>query len=153
MDEQKDYLKFVVKFIFDSFQEFEREICSEAGGSYSLNTTIKSCKTLVRANLQLAKWAASYHIPSFDEYLDVAGIQIAAYFTLACILMAMENICKKEAYKLLESRDQLVRLSCTKMRVMNDIYGLEMVNSTIPQGPKNRRSGPHEAEHRLDVAA
>ncbi|KAH0879399.1 hypothetical protein HID58_066793, partial [Brassica napus] len=124
MDEQKDYLKFVVKFIFDSFQEFEREICSEAGGSYSLNTTIKSCKTLVRANLQLAKWAASYHIPSFDEYLDVAGIQIAAYFTLACILMAMENICKKEAYEWLESRDQLVRLSCTKMRVMNDIYGL-----------------------------
>lgn len=40
MDGQPDYLKFVVKHIFDTFQEFEREVASELGGSYSLKATI-----------------------------------------------------------------------------------------------------------------
>lgn len=42
MDEQPDYLKFVVKFIFDTFQEYERELGSEVGGSYSVKATIES---------------------------------------------------------------------------------------------------------------
>lgn len=84
------------------------------------------CKTLVRANLQLARWAAVGHLPSFEEYLDVAGIEIAVDFTLAGTLMATPNICKKEAYEWLESRDQLVRMLCTQTRLINDLFGFEV---------------------------
>ncbi|CDY13053.1 BnaA09g17640D [Brassica napus] len=104
MDGLPDYLKSVVKFIFGTFQEFEREIGS---------------------NLQLAKWASVDHLPSFEEYLDVAGIEIAVDFTLACVLMAMENICKEEAYEWLKSREKLVRAMTTKARVPNDMFGYE----------------------------
>ncbi|CAN7023276.1 unnamed protein product, partial [Brassica oleracea var. botrytis] len=103
----------------------ERELGSEVGGSYSVKATIESCKTLVRANLQLARWAAVGHLPSFEEYLDVAGIEIAVDFTLAGTLMATPNICKKEAYEWLESRDQLVRMLCTQTRLINDLFGFE----------------------------
>ncbi|WZZ13663.1 hypothetical protein YC2023_106752 [Brassica napus] len=122
MDGQPDYLKFVVKYIFDTVQEFEREVASELGGSYSLKATIDECKGYVRANLQLATWAEAYHVPSFEEYLDVAGVEVAVEFTIAGILMAMKDICKKEAYEWLKSRDKLVRAMFTVTRVLNDIH-------------------------------
>ncbi|KAF3504216.1 hypothetical protein F2Q69_00041609 [Brassica cretica] len=118
-------LKSVVKFVFGKFQEFEREIGSELGGLYSLEVTIEYFKIYMRSNLQLAKWASVDHLPSFEEYLDVAGIEIAVDFTLACVLMAMENICKEEAYEWLKSREKLVRAMTTKARVPNDMFGYE----------------------------
>ncbi|KAL0693373.1 hypothetical protein Bca4012_060553 [Brassica carinata] len=120
-----DYLKSLVKFIFDIFQECERELESELGGLYSLKATIEYFKRYMRSNLQLAKWASADHLPSFEEYLDVAGLEIAVDFTLACVLMAMENICKEEAYEWLKSRDKLVRAMSTKARVPNDMFGYE----------------------------
>ncbi|CAN6858545.1 unnamed protein product [Brassica oleracea var. botrytis] len=125
MDGLPDYLKSVVKFVFGTFQEFEREIGSELGGLYSLEVTIEYFKIYMRSNLQLAKWASVDHLPSFEEYLDVAGIEIAVVFTLACVLMAMENICKEEAYEWLKSREKLVRAMTTKARVPNDMFGYE----------------------------
>ena len=80
----------------------------------------------MRSNLQLAKWASADHLPSFEEYLDVAGLEIAVEFTLACILMLMENIRKEEAYEWLKSRDKLVRAMSTKARVPNDMFGYEV---------------------------
>ncbi|CAA0279710.1 unnamed protein product [Arabidopsis thaliana] len=123
MEGLPDYLKSVAKFIFHTFQEFEREVSSESGGSYSLKATIEDCKRMMRSNLQLAKWAVTGHLPSFDEYLDVAGVEIAVYFTVAGILLGMENINKKEAYEWLIFRDKLVRAMSTKARLVNDLFG------------------------------
>ncbi|KAL9309051.1 putative lyase [Arabidopsis thaliana] len=108
MDGLPDYLKSVVKFVFNTFQEFERE-----------------CKRSLRINLQVAKWVKAGHLPSFDEYLDVAGLELAISFTFAGILMGMENVCKPEAYEWLKSRDKLVRGVITKVRLLNDIFGYE----------------------------
>ncbi|CAH2036177.1 unnamed protein product, partial [Thlaspi arvense] len=41
MDGLPDYLKSVVKFVTGTFQEFERELGPEVGGSYSLEVTIE----------------------------------------------------------------------------------------------------------------
>ncbi|KAF8116643.1 hypothetical protein N665_0015s0020 [Sinapis alba] len=125
MDGQPDYLKFVVKFIFDTFQEFEREVESELGGSYSLKATIDECKRITRANLELAKWAEADHVPSFEEYLEVAGVEVAVDFTLAGVLLAMKDISKKEAYEWLKSRDELVISMYTITRILNDLWGFE----------------------------
>ncbi|CAN6935922.1 unnamed protein product [Brassica oleracea] len=125
MDGLPDYLKSLVKFIFGTFQEFERELGSELGGLYSVKATTEYFKRYMRSNLQLAKWASADHLPSFKEYLDVAGLEIAVDFSLACVLMAMENIFKEEAYEWLKSRDKLVRAMSTKARVPNDMFGYE----------------------------
>jgi hypothetical protein len=79
----------------------------------------------LRINLQVAKWVKAGHLPSFDEYLDVAGLELAISFTFAGILMGMENVCKPEAYEWLKSRDKLVRGVITKVRLLNDIFGYE----------------------------
>ncbi|CAN7091483.1 unnamed protein product [Brassica rapa subsp. narinosa] len=125
MDGLPYYLKSVVKLIIGTFQEFERELGSELGGFYSVEATIEYFKIYMRSNLQLAKWATADHLPSFEEYLDVAGLEIAVDFTLASVLMGMENICKEEAYEWLKSRDKLVRAMTTKARVPNDMFGYE----------------------------
>ncbi|CAA7048213.1 unnamed protein product [Microthlaspi erraticum] len=126
MDGLPNYMKYVVKFVFDTFQEFERELGSELGGSYGVKATIEEFKIFVRANLLLAKWAAVGHLPSFDEYLDATGDEFAIYLTLTGILMAMDhNICKKEAYEWLKSRDKLVRAITIKSRVEDDMFGYE----------------------------
>jgi len=80
----------------------------------------------LRINLQVAKWVKAGHLPSFDEYLDVAGLELAISFTFAGILMGMENVCKPEAYEWLKSRDKLVRGVITKVRLLNDIFGYEV---------------------------
>ncbi|KAL1209187.1 Terpenoid synthase 28 [Cardamine amara subsp. amara] len=121
MDGLPDYLKSVAKFIFATFQEFEREVGSEVGGSYVLKATIEECKKMMRANLQLAKWAVTGHLPSFDEYVDVGGVEIAVDFTLVGIMLAMDNICKKEACEWLI--EKLVRPMATKARLVNDLFG------------------------------
>ncbi|KAJ4878154.1 Terpenoid synthase 28 [Raphanus sativus] len=123
MDGVPDYLKSLVKFIFGTFQEFEREVGSELGGRYSVEATIEYFKEYIRSNLQLAKWACADHLPSFEEYLYVGGLEVAVDLTVACILMAMENICKEEAFEWLKSRDKLLRATSTKARVPNDMFG------------------------------
>ncbi|XP_048596597.1 terpenoid synthase 28-like isoform X1 [Brassica napus] len=125
MDRLPDYLKSVVEFVIGTFQEFERELGSELGAVYSMEATIEYFKRYMRSNLQLAKWASVDYLPSFQEYLDVAGLEIALDFTLACVLMAMKNICKEEAYEWLKCRDKLNKAIATKARVFNDMFGYE----------------------------
>lgn len=36
------YLKYGVKFIFEYFQEFERELVAKVGGSYSVKAKLKA---------------------------------------------------------------------------------------------------------------
>lgn len=84
------------------------------------------CKRYARANLQLATWAEADHVPSFEEYLEVAGVEVAVDFTIAGVLMAMKDICKKEAYEWLKSGDKLVIAMYTVTRVLNDIHGYEV---------------------------
>ncbi|CAH8358479.1 unnamed protein product [Eruca vesicaria subsp. sativa] len=123
MDGVPDYLKSLVKFIFGTFQEFEKEVGSELGGRYSVEATIEYFKEYIWSNLQLAKWACVDHLPSFEEYLYVGGLEVAVDLTVACILMAMENICKEEAFEWLKTRDKLLRDMSTKARVPNDMFG------------------------------
>ncbi|CAA7016841.1 unnamed protein product [Microthlaspi erraticum] len=80
----------------------------------------------MRANLLLAKWAVVGHLPSFDEYIDATGDEFGVYLTMTGILMAMDqNICKKEAYEWLKSREKLVRAMTIKSRVADDMFAYE----------------------------
>jgi len=56
MDKQPDYLKFVFKFILDTFEEFEKELRPE-GGSFGVCATIEEVinQTLF-SNLYMSIW-------------------------------------------------------------------------------------------------
>lgn len=83
-------------------------------------------KTHVKANFDLAKWALVYHVPSFEEYMEVGEEEIAVYATLASRYMSMTKMAAKEAYEWLKSRPKLVQAVCVKGRLMDDITGFQV---------------------------
>ncbi|ESQ38307.1 hypothetical protein EUTSA_v10028539mg [Eutrema salsugineum] len=111
MERQPDYLRFVFKFILDVFDD--------------VKATKDEFKRLVRANVDLLKWARAGRIPSFEEYMKVGEVEIAVYSTMAALLMGMGHIANEEAYEWLKSRPQLVQSLCTKTRLLNDMTGFE----------------------------
>ncbi|CAE6186234.1 unnamed protein product [Arabidopsis arenosa] len=124
MDRQPAFLKFVFKFILDVFKDFERELGSE-GRSYSLKGTLDEFKRLVKANLDLAKWAQASHVPSFDDYMEVGEVEITMYATMAGTLMGMGHIATEKAYEWLKSRPKIIQSLSINGRLMNDMAGFE----------------------------
>ncbi|KAG7632986.1 Terpene synthase N-terminal domain [Arabidopsis suecica] len=122
MDKQPDYLKFVFKFILDTFEEFEKELRPE-GGSFGVCATIEEFKSLVKANLEAEKWALADNMPSFEEYIEVTGVGITAMTTLMGAMMCMGKIVPKEDYKWLKSRPKIIQALAIKGRLMNDMKG------------------------------
>ncbi|KAH0901711.1 hypothetical protein HID58_041214 [Brassica napus] len=135
MDKQPDYLKFVFKFILDVFKDFEREVGSE-GRSYIVKSTVEEFKILVKANLDLAKWAQIAHVPSFEDYMVVGELEVSWYASMAGTFMGMGHIAMKEAYEWLKSRPKLIQAISINGRLMNDMTGFEddMSRGYVPNG-------------------
>ena len=83
-------------------------------------------KTIVKANLEVEKWAQAACMPSFEDYMEVAGVGVASIATLAGSLMCMGKIVTKEAYQWLKSRPKLIQVLCMKGRLVNDMNGFEV---------------------------
>ncbi|KAG5413512.1 hypothetical protein IGI04_001079 [Brassica rapa subsp. trilocularis] len=124
MDKQPNYLKFVFKFILDVFKDFEREVGSE-GRSYIVKSTVQEFKILVKANLDLAKWAQIAHVPSFEDYMVVGELEVSWYASMAGTFMGMGHIAMKGAYEWLKSRPKLIQAISINGRLMNDMTGFE----------------------------
>uniref|UniRef100_A0A0D3DF51 Uncharacterized protein n=1 Tax=Brassica oleracea var. oleracea TaxID=109376 RepID=A0A0D3DF51_BRAOL len=124
MDKQPDYLKFVLNFMIDTFEEFERELGPQ-GRSYNVSASKEVLKTYVKANFDLAKWGLVYHVPSFEEYMEVGEVEVAVYATLASRYMSMGKMVAKEAFEWLKSRPKIVQSLCVKGRLMDDITGFQ----------------------------
>ncbi|KAG7621164.1 Terpenoid cyclases/protein prenyltransferase alpha-alpha toroid [Arabidopsis suecica] len=124
MDKQPGYLRFVLNFILDTFEEFKRQLGPE-GRSYSVNATIEEFKAAAKANIDLEKWAQADHIPSFEKYMEVGEVEVTVYASLAGIFMSMGKMATKEAFEWLKSRPKLVQYLSIKGRLMNDLMGYE----------------------------
>ncbi|KAG7542142.1 Isoprenoid synthase domain superfamily [Arabidopsis thaliana x Arabidopsis arenosa] len=122
MDKQPDYLRFVLNFILDTFEEFERELRTN-GRSYSVNATIEEFKAATKANIDLEKWAQAGHMPSFEEYMEVGEVEVTVCASLADIFMSMGKMATKEAFEWLKSRPKLVQSLSMRGRLMNDLMG------------------------------
>ena len=83
-------------------------------------------KAVVKANFEHAKWAHAAHLPSFEEYMEAAELEITVCAVLGGCFMSLGKMATKEAYEWLKSRPRLVKSLCVRCRLMNDIYGLEV---------------------------
>ncbi|CAN6825794.1 unnamed protein product, partial [Brassica oleracea] len=124
MDKQPEYLKAILNFILDTFEDFEKEL-RPGGKPYSLEANIEEFKANVKANFEHAKWAHAAHLPSFEEYMEVAEVVIGVYVILAGYFICLGKMATKEAYEWLKSRPRLVKSISVRGRLMNDITGLE----------------------------
>ncbi|KAG2318422.1 hypothetical protein Bca52824_011635 [Brassica carinata] len=82
-------------------------------------------KAVVKANFDHAKWAQAGHLPSFEEYMEVAEVDITVCAALAGCFISLGKMATKEAYEWLKSRPRLVKSLCVRGRLVNDITGLE----------------------------
>ncbi|WZZ09229.1 hypothetical protein YC2023_095150 [Brassica napus] len=124
MDKQPEYLKAVLNLMLDTFEYFEKELRPE-GKPYSVEANIEEFKAVVKANFEHAKWAHAAHLPSFEEYMEAAELEITVCAVLGGCFMSLGKMATKEAYEWLKSRPRLVKSLCVRCRLMNDIYGLE----------------------------
>lgn len=66
------------------------------------------------------------YVFSFEEYLEVVGVEVVVDFIIVGVLMVMKDICKKEVYEWLKFGDKFVIVMYIVIRVLNDIYGYEV---------------------------
>ena len=78
-------------------------------------------KNQARAYFAEAKWLHDEHIPTFEEYMDVAQVS-AGYIALATTsLVGMGDIATKEAFDWLSSNPKIMLSSSFIARLMDDI--------------------------------
>lgn len=95
----------------------------DSHGSLSLSIYIyvSQMKNVVRAYFDEAKWLSLGHIPTMEEYLDVALVSCAYPSLIATSLVGMENIEAKEIFEWLLNDPKIVRASTIICRLMDDV--------------------------------
>ncbi|CAH8276920.1 unnamed protein product [Arabidopsis lyrata] len=119
-----DISRTVFKLMLDVFDEIERGVRSK-GSSFHLKEMLEELKTLVRANLDLVKWAQGKQVPSFEEHVEVGGIALTSYATLMYSFVGMGETVGKEAYEWVRSRPRLIKSLAAKGRLMDDMTDFE----------------------------
>ncbi|CAL9234426.1 unnamed protein product [Arabidopsis halleri] len=138
VDVLPDYLKIVFKTTLDMFKEFEEEVRSE-GRSYSVHYACEEFKRVIKAYLQEAKWASSGHVPSYEEYMEVAMSSVAGGLMLGSTFIALGEIAREDTYAWLTSTAKGPKLSqavFAKCRLRDDIstFKDEMNRGDIANG-------------------
>ncbi|EOA28595.1 hypothetical protein CARUB_v10024815mg, partial [Capsella rubella] len=116
-----DYLKTVFKFTMDVFEDCERAGKSEEGRSYNVEGALAE-----RSHLNYVEWAKTDKVPTFEEYLEVGGVGVTMYATIALGLLGLgPSATREEGYAWLKSRPKLVHDLASKGRIMNDKTGFK----------------------------
>ncbi|CAF1779614.1 unnamed protein product [Brassica napus] len=124
MENLHGHMKTAFKFVMSVYKEFE-EILKSQGRSFALEKMIEEFKIVARTNLDLIKWARAGQIPNFDEYVEAGGAEAGSYATIACSIMGLGEIGKKEDFEWLLSRPKSVRYLARKTRLLDDITDFE----------------------------
>ncbi|KAL9291399.1 putative lyase [Arabidopsis thaliana] len=93
-DELPDYLRIVLGSLFEVIGEIEREMRPK-GRSYGVKQSTEKLKILVKAYLEIAKWARTGHVSTFDEYMKVGYISGAMDDFAAYSFIGMEDLHEK----------------------------------------------------------
>ncbi|WZZ46592.1 hypothetical protein YC2023_042851 [Brassica napus] len=113
MDNQPEYLKAVLNFILDTLEDFEKELRSE-GKTYSVEANIEEFKAAVKAYFEHAKWAHAAHLPSFEEYMEVAEVEIGVGQLTNAVncYMKQDGVTKQDAlrelHKMVADTDNII---------------------------------------------
>ncbi|CAN8246142.1 unnamed protein product [Cochlearia groenlandica] len=120
MNNLEGHMKTAFEFVMYVYNEYELIMTSQHR-SFVIKWMIEEYKILVRTNYNLVKWARGGHVPSFDEYIEVGGAEIATYLTIACSIMGLGESGSNEAFEWLMSRPKIVTVLGAKTRIMDDI--------------------------------
>ncbi|KAL9301943.1 putative lyase [Arabidopsis thaliana] len=61
-------------------------------------------KLYSKANLSYAEWAQGDIVPTFDEYLEIGGVEVSMYVTVSCSFLGLVQTARRKSYEWLKSR-------------------------------------------------
>uniref|UniRef100_A0A1J3GR19 Terpenoid synthase 1 n=1 Tax=Noccaea caerulescens TaxID=107243 RepID=A0A1J3GR19_NOCCA len=125
VDSLPDYMKTVFKFALNVFEECECAGKSEEGLSYNVQGALEEFKICLRANFCFTKWAHGEVVPTFDEYLEIGGVEVTTYVSIASSFLGLGEMAREQAYEWLKSRPKFVQDQAKRARLMNDMTGFE----------------------------
>ena len=78
-------------------------------------------KVLVHAYFNEAKWFHENHIPTMEEYMQVALVTTGYSMLTAVSFIGMGEIVTKQAFDWVSSRPKIIRASETITRLVDDV--------------------------------
>ncbi|VYS54717.1 unnamed protein product [Arabidopsis thaliana] len=51
-----------------------------------------------------AEWAQGDIVPTFDEYLEIGGVEVSMYVTVSCSFLGLVQTARRKSYEWLKSR-------------------------------------------------
>ncbi|VVA97630.1 unnamed protein product [Arabis nemorensis] len=134
-DKLPDYLQIVLENVFQVMGDIEREMRPK-GRSYGVKQVVEKTKILAKSYEEIAKWARTGHVVTFDEYMKV-GLKTGAMGDFAAYsFIGMEDINEKEAFDWLNSEPLVIKTLSLIFRLANDVgtYETEMRRGEVANG-------------------
>ncbi|KAF3565708.1 hypothetical protein DY000_02017089 [Brassica cretica] len=129
-DSLPEYMKTIFKFAWNVIKECESEGISEEGLSFNVQGLLEEFKIYLRANLCFAEWAHTDVVPTFEEYLEIGGVEVSMQVSIAGNLLGLGKTAREEGYKWLKSRPKYAEGQAKRGRLMNDMPGFEVITIT-----------------------
>ncbi|KAJ6969907.1 valencene synthase-like [Populus alba x Populus x berolinensis] len=121
MHQLPDYMKICYEALLNVYIEIEEKVAKE-GWSYRVHFGKEAMKVNVHAYFNEAKWFHENHIPTMEEYMQVA-LQTTGYSMLATVsfIGMAGDMVTEQAFDWVFNRPKIVRASETICRLVDDV--------------------------------
>ncbi|XP_058115042.1 beta-cubebene synthase-like isoform X2 [Magnolia sinica] len=120
MDQLPEYMQVCFHALYNVVKEIEEKTTDE-GRSYTAHYSKEAMKALTRAYLMEAHWFSTGHVPTLDEYLEIA-VMSSGYPMLAVqALVGLGDVATKEAFDWVLSVPKIVWSTGLIARVVDDL--------------------------------
>ncbi|KAJ6760804.1 TERPENE SYNTHASE 2-RELATED [Salix purpurea] len=120
MDRLPDYMQICYEALLNVYTEIEEKVAKE-GWSYRVHYGKEAMKVLVHAYFNEAKWFHENHIPTMEEYMQVALVTSGYSMLTTVSFIGMGDIVTKQAFDWVFSRPKIMRASETITRLVDDV--------------------------------
>uniref|UniRef100_A0A0D3DDM0 Terpene synthase metal-binding domain-containing protein n=2 Tax=Brassica oleracea TaxID=3712 RepID=A0A0D3DDM0_BRAOL len=132
IEDLPSYVQIIFRNLWEIIQDIEREM-SSLGRHCGVKPTIDEIKSLTKEGyLEIAKWARTGHVPSFEEYMEVGVVTAAMDDMTLYIFLGMEDCDEKIMYEWVASKPEFIHAFNVVLRLTNDIATFE---EELKRGP------------------
>ncbi|CDY56932.1 BnaC07g49880D [Brassica napus] len=128
IEDLPSYMQIIFRNLWEIIQDIEREMSSlgRHGGVKPTVDKVRKCYLLDKHRyLEIAKWARTGHVPSFEEYMEVGVVTAAMDDMTLYIFLGMEDCDEKIMYEWVASKPKFIHAFNIVLRLTNDIATFE----------------------------
>ncbi|XP_058735515.1 (3S,6E)-nerolidol synthase 1-like [Vicia villosa] len=127
IEQLPDCMKVCFKALYDTTNEFALRTHLKTGWN-PISSLIKSWIKLLNAFLQEAKWFASGHVPTLEEYLKSAIVSTGVHLVLVHAFFYMGQDVTNKNVSIIDDFPTIISTTATILRLCDDLEGDKDVN-------------------------